>query len=184
MCHVPPQSGCTETPADDTITFTVTVPDGWNAGGPWLVFGDNDPPSGAGTAFIRGAWLLTDPCKFNTPWIPVGPTVADFVDAVAKHPILDTTAPVDVELAGYSGMYFEVQVPADISMCDSEPGGPPQYRPWEPGIYAQGPGQRWHQWVLDVDGVRVVVQSFDFAGTPATRRAELQAIVDSIKIEP
>jgi hypothetical protein len=110
--------------------------------------------------------------------------VADFVDAVAEHPILETTAPVDVELAGYSGKYFELQVPADISMCDSEPGGPPQYRPWEPGIYAQGPSHRWHQWVLDVDGVRVVVQSFDYPGTSAARRAELQAIIESIQIEP
>ena len=181
---MPPQPGCTETPADDTIRFTMTTPDGWNAFGPWVVFEDNQPPSGAGTAFIRGASLLTDPCKFGTPWIPVGPTVADFVDAVAKHPLLDTTKPVDVTLAGYSGKYFELHVPADISKCDNEPGGPPQYRPWEPGIYAQGPSQRWHQWVLDVDGVRVVIQSFDYPGTPAARRAELQAIVDSIQILP
>jgi hypothetical protein len=184
MCHLPPQSGCTETAADDTIRFTMTVPDGWNAGGPWLFLEDNKRPSGAGTAFIRGASLLTDPCKFGTPWIPVGPTVADFVDAVAKHPLLDTTTPVDVTLGGYSGKYFELQVPADTSICDSDPGGPPQYRPWEPGIYAQGPSQRWHQWVLDVDSVRVVVQSFDYPGTPATRRAELQGIIDSLKIEP
>ena len=187
MCHQPPQPGCTETTADDTIQFTMTTPDGWRAGGPWVLFENNQPPSGAGIAFIRGAWLLTDPCKFGTPWIPVGPTVADFVDAVAEHPILDTTAPVDVDLAGYSGKYFELQVPADISMCETEPGNPssgPIYRPWEPGLYAQGPGHRWHQWVLDVDGVRVVVQSFDYAGTSAQRRAELQAIVDSIKIEP
>ena len=184
MCHQPPQPGCTETTADDSIRFTMTVPDGWNGGGPWVGFESDQPPSGAGMAFIRGAWLLTDPCKFPVPWIPVGPTVADFVDAVADHPILDTTPPVDVELDGYSGKYFELQVPADISTCDNEPGGPPQYRPWEPGFYAQGPSQRWHQWVLDVDGVRVVVQSFDFPGTPATRRAELQAMVDSIQIEP
>jgi hypothetical protein len=184
MCHIPPQPGCTETPADDTIRFTMTTPNGWNAFGPWVMFESNQPPSGAGIAFIRGAWLLTDPCKFGTPWIPVGATVAEFVDAVTEHPILNTTAPVDVELAGYSGTYFELQVPADISMCDSEPSGPPQYRPWEPGIYAQGPGQRWHHWVLDVDGVRVVVQSFDYPGTSEARRAELQAIVDSIKIAP
>jgi hypothetical protein len=184
MCHMPPQPGCTETTADDTIRFTMPPPDGWSAAGPWLLFGDNQPPSGAGMAFIRGAWLLADPCKFAPPWIPVGPTVDDFINGVGEHPILDTTAPVDVELAGYSGKYFELQVPADISMCDREPGGPPQYRPWEPGIYAQGPSQRWHQWVLDVDGVRVVVQSFDYPGTSEQRRTELQAIVDSIKIEP
>jgi hypothetical protein len=185
MCHVPPQSGCTETTADDTIRFTMTVPDGWNAFGPWVMFESNQPPTGAGTAFIRGAWLLSDPCKFDTPWIPVGPTVADFVNAVANHPLLDTTTPVDVTLAGYSGKYFDLQVPADISNCEVEPGTsePPIYRPWEPGVYAQGPGQRWHMWVLDVDGVRVVVQSFDYAGTSAAHRAELQAIVNSIRIE-
>jgi hypothetical protein len=116
--------------------------------------------------------------------VPVGPTVADFVDAVAQHPILDTTAPVDVTLAGNSGKHFDLQVPADISTCESESSGPPQYRPWEPGIYAQGPGQRWHVWALDVDGVRVVVQSFDYTRTSAAHRTELQAIVDSIKIEP
>ena len=53
----------------------------------------NGSPGGAGLAFERGAWLLTDPCveKETGNWTPVGPTVADFVDAVAKHPILDTT---------------------------------------------------------------------------------------------
>ena len=44
MCHVPPQSGCTETTADDTIRFTMTVPDGWNAFGPWVMFESNQPP--------------------------------------------------------------------------------------------------------------------------------------------
>ena len=51
-------------------------------------------------------------------------------------------------------------------------------------IYAQGPSHRWHLWILDVDDVRVVVQAMDYAGTSPQRRAELQAIVDSIRIEP
>jgi hypothetical protein len=188
MCHAPPQPGCTETAADDTIRFTITIPDGWSGvgSGIWLTGPGNGPPDGAALLFSRGAWLLSDPCKYIAADIPVGPTVADFVDAVANHPTLDTTTPVDVTLAGYSGKSFDLQVPADISNCQPEPfgGTDPIYRPWEPGIYAQGPSQRWHQRVLDVGGVRVVVQTFDYAGTPATRRAELQAIVDSIKIQP
>jgi hypothetical protein len=184
MCHVPAQSGCTETTADDTIRFTLTVPGGWSAGGPWVLNEDNGPPSGAGLAFERGGWLLSDPCKLMATDVPVGPTVADFVDAVAAHPTLDTTTPVDVTLGGYSGKYFDLQVPADISKCESEPSGPPQYRPWEPGIYAQGPAQRWHLWVLDVDGVRVVIKSSDFAATSAQHQAELRAIVNSIQIQP
>jgi hypothetical protein len=189
VCHAPPQAGCTETAADDAIRVTVDVPDGWSGfgAGIWLTGPGNGPPDGAGLLFARGAWLLSDPCKYIATDVPVGPTVADFVDAVAAHPVLDTTAPVDVTLAGYSGKYFDLQVPADISNCETEPGNSssgPIYRPWEPGIYAQGPGQRWHLWVLDVDGTRVLVQSMDFEATSPNDRDELQAIVDSIKIEP
>jgi len=39
-------------------------------------------------------------------------------------------------------------------------------------------------WILDVDGLRIVVQSTDYAGTSGKHRSELEAIVDSIKIEP
>jgi len=186
MCHLPPQSGCTETAADDTIRFTITIPDGWSGIGTG-VFTETTPTDTASLLFARGGWLLSDPCKYIATDVPVGPTVADFVDAVAEHPLLDTTPPVDVTLAGYSGKSFELQVPADISNCETEPGNPssgPIYRPWEPGIYAQGPSHRWHLWVIDVDGVRVLVQSMDYPGTPEQRRTELQAIVDSIKIEP
>ena len=187
LCHMPPQPGCIETAADDTMRFTITVPDGWAGAGNgiWLNGPANGPPDGAGLQFARGSWLLSDPCKYIDADIPVGPTVANFVDAVAAHPRLTTTTPVDVTLAGHTGKYFDLQVPADISKCETEPGTsePPIYRPWEPGIYAQGPAQRWHQWVVDVDGIRVLVQSFDFAGTSAAHRAELQAIVNSIRIE-
>jgi hypothetical protein len=87
------------------------------------------------------------------------------------------TDPVDVTLAGYAGKYLDLQVPADISMC-------PVYRPWDPGIFAQGASHQWHLWILDVDGLRFVVQSTDYPGTSAKDRRELQAIVDSIRIEP
>ena len=98
-------------------------------------------------------------------------------------PILEATTPVDVTLAGYSGKYFDLQVPADFSTDAQSNPECPSYRPWEPGIYAKGPSQRWHLWVLDVDGVRVVVHSMDYPGTSSANRAELQGIVDSIKIE-
>jgi hypothetical protein len=161
------------------MRFAVTLPDGW-AGAPfqsvWLANEGNGSPNGAGLVFETGDGLLRDPCQGDSAsYIPTGPTVADFVSAVAKHPLLDTTEPVDVELAGYSGKYFDLQVPADISKCDP-------YRPWE-WLYAQGPGHRWHVWVINVDGVRVVVQSTDYAGTSAQRQAELKEIVASIKVQ-
>jgi len=176
------QAGCSETAADDTIRFTLTVPDGWMGGSVhsiYLADGGKAAPGGAGLIFSRGGGLYAEPCGDEPPPnIPVGPTVEDFTNALVDHPKLDVTTPVDVTLAGYSGKYVDLQVPSDISAC------PSSYFPWEPGIYAQGPGSRWHLWVLDVDGVRVVVQSTEYAGTSPQRQAELRAIVESIQIEP
>jgi hypothetical protein len=123
--------------------------------------------------------LYAEPCGDEPPPnIPVGPTVDDFVSALVAHPKLDVTSSVDVSLAGYTGKYVHLQVPSDISACLMS------YFVWEPGIFAQGPGSRWHLWILDVDGIRVVVQSTDYEGTSPGRRAELRAIVESIEIEP
>ena len=174
-------TGCADMDPYEDIRFTIAVPDGWAAlqgfQTIWLANETNSPPAGAGLVFETGAGLLSDPCLDGTDsFIEIGPTVDDFVDAVAEHPLLDATTPVDVELAGYSGKSFDLQVPADISKCDV-------YRPWE-WLYAQGPGHQWHVLVLDVDGIRVVVLSSDYEGTSEQRRTELQAIVDSIQIEP
>jgi hypothetical protein len=141
----------------------------------------NDPPAGAGLLLGRGAWLLSDPCiQTGQPIVPdiaVGPSVDDFANAIENHPRLDATEPVDVTLAGHSGTYIDLHLPADISMCEL-------YRPWYPGIFAQGPNHRWHIWILDAEGLRFVVQSTDHAGTSAEHRSELEAIVHSITIEP
>ncbi len=191
-CPEPPTPGCS-----NTMLLTFTIPpyasatvvdpqDGWAgvAGSIWLYPEQNRPPAGAGMIFTRGGWLRSDPCtpaqdaSGETPVdIPVGPTADDFATALADHPLLDTTTPIDVTLAGYSGKYMDLQVP-DISRCTS------RYEPWDGNIYAQGSGHRWHLWILDVDGQRVVVEATDFAGTSAQDRAELQSIVDSVAIEP
>ncbi len=168
---------CTESPADDSIRLTFTVPAGYE-GRPlpliWGLGGDT------GMIILRGGRLYSDPCHSTPPPdIAVGPAVDDFANAIAAHPLLDATTPVAVTLAGYSGKYIDLQLPADVSGCTNG-----QFYPWEPGLYAQGPGHRWHLWILDVGGVRVVIQSMDYANTSAERRAELQAIVDSIQIEP
>jgi hypothetical protein len=182
-CLEPPQPGCTESPANDSIRFTFSVPDGWAGfeSAIWPATVQNLSPRGAGMSFDGGApWLYSDPCDaIRPPDIPVGPTVDDFASALADHPLLDVTNPVDVTLGGYSGKYVNLQVPSDISACTDN-----LYRPWEPGIYAQGPSHRWHLWILDVDGVRAVVMTYDYPETSQQHRAELQAIVDSIRIDP
>jgi hypothetical protein len=189
MCPPPEvSSDCTEDPRDDTITFTYHASEAWegNPGpgggtsGVSLVAEGYEAPAGAAMLITRGNWLNSDPCRQDDslpPDIPVGPTVDDFATALDSHPLLEVTTPVDVSLAGYSGKYAELQVPSDITGCV-------RYRPLEGTIYAQGPSHLWRLWILDVEGVRVVIQSADFPGTSAQHQAELQAIVDSIQIEP
>lgn len=183
---VPEALGCTESPADDSIKVTFTLPAGWSSSGyPSVVaVWRGDAATGLdvvpGLLILRGGSLYSDPCHATPPpEISVGPTVDDFANALADHPQLDATTPTSVSLGGYSGKYVDLQLPADVSLCT--PDG--EFRPWEPGMYAQGPSQRWHLWILDVDGIRLVVQSMDYATTPVADQAELQAVVNSIQIQ-
>ena len=181
------QAGCIEAgPEDDSIRITLTVPDGWTGfGGLVPTVELYSPPGGATLIFMRGGWLLSEPCG-GKPDIPTGTTVDEFVTALVDHPKLDVTRPVDVTLGGYTGKYLELLAPANTTTDElgPDPSGCNYYFVWEPGIYAQGPNAKWRIWVLDVDGVRVVVRADSFPGTTAKVQAQLQGIVDSIKITP
>ena len=177
------QAGCIESSDDDSISISYSVPEGWAFGYGGAVTkpsAGTDAPGGMSLHFLRGGWLFSDPCLTvdTLPDIEVGPTADDFAAALAAHPLLDVTTPVDVTLGGFSGKYLDLHVPSDISECTAN------YWPWYPAFYAQGPNHRWHIWSLDVDGVRVVIQSGDFAGTLPHDLAEMHAIIESIQIEP
>ena len=137
------------------------------------------PPGGADLLFsarrlvvhrLAGLWGIRTGLPTG-PNIPTGTTVDEFVTALVDHPDLDVTSPVDVTLGGYSGQYLELQAPANIARRTRTArtlGECAYYFVWEPGIYAQGPNALWRIWVLDVDGVRVVVRSDSFPGTTPT----------------
>ena len=176
-------------PEDDAIAFTFQYPDGWEGDGDDSFVGLRDglvsDDAWAALLFARGYSLYSEPCRptdgiglADDADIEVGPTAAEFVTALDTHPLLDVTTPVDVTVAGYSGKYLVLSAPADISGCV-------RYRPiGGDTIYAQGPAMRWHLWVLDVQGIRVVVEGYDYPGTSAQHQAELQSIVDSMQITP
>jgi hypothetical protein len=166
---------------DDDLRFTLTVPDGW-AAAPfgsdiWLASDQNSGPAGAGFAIGRGGWVYSEPCgDAEDPDMPMGPTVDEFVEALVAHPQLDATDPVDVTVGGYPGSYLELQGPADRTDCM-------YFQAWSPTFYAQGDNNHQPIWVIDVDGVRVVIHGSEFPGTDPERSAELRAIVESIRIE-
>jgi hypothetical protein len=178
------KSCCTEDNSRlDSMTFAIMAParwEPWEDSGVWPVGQGNDPPGGAFVGLYPGGNLYSEPCLTDEEAdadVPVGPTVDDLVTALVDHSSLDVTDPVDVTFAGYSGKYLDLTVPEDISECAL-------YQPMDHHIYAQGPRQRWHMWILDVDGTRLVVETNDYPGTSAERLAEEQAIIDSLQITP
>jgi hypothetical protein len=191
LCQAPPQEGCSDA-VDDSIQISFTVPTGWagdGTSGLGLATEGNSPPGGAGLIFLRAASLHGDPCETDgVADIVVGLTADELVEALVDHPMLDVSTPVEATLDGHAGRAIDLQVPSDPTIQGSSEGaaasGCPIYRPWEPGLFAQGPDQRWHLTVLDVNDLGIVIQAMDFPDTAAQRQVELEAIVDSIEITP
>ena len=169
------------------LQIEISVPPGWEAMFGGLVIHPvglgTEGPEGAGLVLGWTNWwvgLNSDPCLpvAHVPTdIPVGPTVDDFVDAVVAHPGLDVSEPTDVELGGYRGRFLSLTGPSDIDDCDN-------WRPWDPGFFVQGPDNMWDIWIMDVDGLRVLIVAEQFPGTAADVKAQLRRMVESIRFEP
>ena len=164
------------------IPLEVTVPSGWEhlPGFPVLrTLGKQTQQEGA---LVLG-WtsntvgMNSDPCSSKShelPDVKVGPSVDDFVHAVGSEKRLHATAPVATTVGGASGRYFTLKGPADLSDCF-------EWRPWDPGFYAQGPSNIWEVWVLDVEGHRMLIVADYFPGTSAGTIAQLRQMVESIR---
>ena len=184
---------------DDSLAVTFTVADGWVAAFETALLPDGDPgyepPGGMGILFEDVTSLNGDPCAWSgtDDDVTFGPAVDDLVEALVAQTAYDVSDPVDVTIGGYSGKRVDIVVPTepfagqsdDAPDCDDG-----NYRLWsntaqgELGIYVQGPADRWQTNVLDVDGTRLVIVTRDFPGTSSADRAEMDAIVDSLVIEP
>ena len=93
--------------------------------------------------------------------------------------------PVDVTIDGFHGKQIDLMVPLNVTVtaCD---GG--QYKSFTAANggdrYNQGPGQHDLLDILDVNGKTLVIDRVFYPANTAADRAELQAIVDSIRITP
>jgi hypothetical protein len=175
-------------PAPD---IDLTVPEGWSGSNEFHLVTptatDTDAPDGAALVLgwtSYGVALNADPCTpasvdggHQVPTIDVGPTVDDFVDAVARHPKIVATTARPVTVGGYAGKYFSLKAPHDLGGCQN-------WRPWDPGFYAQGPDNTWDIWVMDVNGFRVMVVADHFPATSAKVRTQLRQMVSTLRFVP
>lgn len=169
--------------SNPSLAVTFTVPDGWEAFGPSgvLPVEGSGGPSGMAMGFFDIGGLYSDPCNsLGAADVEAGTTAAELATAFSRQTAYETSVE-DVTFAGYTGKQVELQLPSDLdpATCPYD-----EYFVFDVGPYSQGPGNRWHLTVLDVEESRLVIFAQDFAGTSAADRAELQSMLDSIQIDP
>jgi hypothetical protein len=123
--------------------------------------------------------------------------VDDLANALGNLPGITASTPVDIEMDGHAGKLIELTATADVASC---PAGAATL--WDfAGLddYPMALGERLPIRIVDVDGVRLVIVATDYPGTSAwelgqgesfdptahaEHQVELQAIFDSIRIDP
>ena len=177
------------TPAD--ITFT--VPAGWTSR-----FAIPNKDRGGPGEIAVGNWIIfnvyEDPCQWQESLLnpTVGPTVDDLATALAAQKDRNATTPKDVMLGGYPAKRIELSIPADLDPATCDNG---VIRTWlAPGEdtalvgdslnLGMHPGQLNVVYIVDVNGDRLVIDTWHMPGTSAADLAELDAILASMRIAP
>ena len=165
------------------------MPAGWTAEGSDLIaknYGRGSEP-GALFAFWPIGGTFVDPCTDHTLIQPTpGPGIDALAEALANQPGTEADAPAAVTVDGYPAKLVESTVAADIAPCPggahdgfwlwASPDGDPRF--------VQGTNEVNRMYIVDVDGERLTFNGRYPAATTAADRAELDAIIDSIEIEP
>ena len=185
--------GQADDPEDAYPPLTVTLPAGWgiDSGTGVVLSHTADPPAGAFimTFAEREYWIYGDPCQWSAtrPDIPAT-TVDEVVAALTAQASRDASDPTDITVDGYAGKSITLHVPDDAVFDDCDQGN---FGYWatidpefgddgvSPSRHAQAPGQTDTLYVLDLDGVTMIIDTSSYTGTSAEDIATLEAIVES-----
>jgi hypothetical protein len=172
---------------DASYRVTIDVPDGYEG-------------SDEGFAVLRlgrtgqmavSAWVIGDvygdPCRWSSTLLDRSSvsSVDALAAALASQRGLRVSTQTDVTVDGFVGKYMERTVLAgtDLDECNGA-----QFRPWlgtDGGTRFLDPGQRDLLWIVDVDGVPLVIDaSLGGAGTSPQAQAEHIQIAESTRIDP
>lgn len=169
---------------DASYRISIDVPDGYEGIGGWAARRIGTTQTGVNTLAIGDVYA--DACRWEGSLLDRSAisSTDDVVAALANQEGLRVSTPTDVTVDGFAGTYMERTVPArtDLSECDLgmfrvylEPGGGDRYL--VPGLLQQ-------LWILDVDGVPLVIEAGFDRGTSPQVQAELLRMVESVQIDP
>jgi hypothetical protein len=202
---VPVVAGTTElVPAGSaSVRLTIRLPDGWARASDATYV----RPGGTAPALVSiGAWSLRQvnvfPCRWSaavTADDQLMRTAAGQAQALSSWWGQDPGMPPDsnagiapvatkpqlTTLGNYPAWRLEVLIPSDFDMTQCDGG---QTILWESANgdvrSGLGPGELIRVWVADIDGVPIVIEGSTFLTTPSAAAAELQAIIDSMVLQP
>ena len=172
-------------PVDLTFDIPEGDPPGWHVGKSTpdaaVLLWFTPPEISWGVAFWNVDNVYVDPCDAAAGELepPPGPSVDDLVAALANLPHFQATDPVDVSVGSFDGKQIELTAFDTADAC-------PQAIAWSAGADKTdlSPGDSISAQILDVAGVRIVVTAFHSEQDDAVIEAELQQILDSIRIGP
>jgi hypothetical protein len=183
----------------NVASLTFTLPAGWSAGPvlppqgslnehPAIIYKDVEDPAG----LWLETWIVdatfTDICHWRGTDSPVGPSAGDLVTALAAQTGREASAVSDATLGGFPAKRIETVTPdQDAAFCDGGlfnywPGVGPN--PELTGRATNLSNQTDVVYAADVAGNRLVLVASHLPGTSERDLAELDAIVESIQIEP
>jgi hypothetical protein len=145
--------------------------------------------------FMTADGPFRDPCHWDvngtgtaqTGNVVAGPTVDDLVTALKANKSYTSSTATQVTFGRFEGQELELQLPGDdvISTCDRERGETQgSYFVFPNGFYAQGPNSRWHLYIVDVAGTRLITMVSIAEGTPQADITTAKAIVESFEFTP
>jgi hypothetical protein len=170
---------------DASHRITIDVVDGYGAFDGAAVLTDGGSVS---TLAISAVWA--DPCQWQGSLLDRSAMASTdaVVAALASQAGLRVSTPTAVTVGGFDATYMERRVPAriDTDTCDrGDNGGEFRvYRSPEFGERILQSGDRQLLWIVDVDGVPLVIDATHNPVASEEVRAEQLQMVESIQIEP
>ena len=115
---------------------------------------------------------------------PVGRSVEDLAVALGAVPGVTATQPVPATIDGFEGVRINLTVPAQADCTFFQLGRSTRDHRGEVWTFGSLPGWFHQIWIIDVDGLRFVIDAAVAPDAPPELGPELQQIVDSIEIQP
>jgi hypothetical protein len=177
---------------DRTITqathFIFTVPVGWTTAESFVTKHKDQPDE-----VEFSTWVVThahaDSCLHTTDTlVDVGTSPAKLVSTLVALKNRVVSEPTDVTVGDFPAKRLELSVPTDLDVSTCLFGAIKNWPDPGPnesgGLCCGGPGFVDVVYVIDINGKALAVVARHVPGSSPQDLAELQSIVDSIKIEP